>query len=219
MNAGIDFEAAVRHLGTADDVLPRVIEVVGPPKLREAAPSAFQALARSIVFQQLSGKAAGTILGRLIALFGEADDSIHGFFPTPEQLLAADEETLRSAGVSRQKAAALHDLAAHFTDGQLSTDQFVSWGDDEIIAHLTRVRGVGVWTAQMFLMFQLLRPDVLPTADVGLNRAMQRLYGLDAPPKPPEIEEIGAPWHPWATIACWYLWRSEDVPPELWASP
>ena len=219
MNAGIDLEAALRHLGGADDVLPRVIEVVGPPKLPEPSPTAFQALARSIVFQQLSGKAAGTILGRLIALFREADDSIHGFFPTSEQLLAADEETLRSAGVSRQKAASLHDLAAHFADGQLSTDQFTSWGDDEIIAHLTRVRGVGVWTAQMFLMFQLLRPDVLPTADVGLNRAMQRLYGLDAPPKPPEIEEIGAPWHPWATIACWYLWRSEDVPPELWTSP
>ena len=218
MKAGIDLDAAVGHLRTADEVMPRVIDAVGAPDLREPSPTPFQSLARSIIFQQLSGKAAGTILTRFVALFGDADDPLHGFFPTPEQVLAADEETLRSAGVSRQKAAALHDLAAHFAESELDSDQFANWDDAQIIANLTKVRGVGLWTAQMFLMFQLLRPDVLPTGDAGLNRAIQRLYGLDAPPKPPQVEELGAPWHPWATIACWYLWRSEDIPLELWGS-
>ncbi len=197
--------------------MPLVIEAVGPPRIREPLPSAFQALARSIIFQQLSGKAADTILGRFVALFGEdpsaqgPTDPVHGLFPGPAQVLAADEERLRSAGVSRAKAAALRDLAAHFAGDALSVERFAGWSDDEIITHLTRVRGVGPWTAQMFLMFQLQRPDVLPTGDVGMNRAMARLYGLDAPPAPTEVERIGAPWRPWATVACWYLWRSEDV--------
>lgn len=212
--ATIDTERAVAHLRQADGVMDMVIEAVGPPRLREPSPTAFQALARSIIFQQLSGKAASTILGRFVALFREgatAEDAVSGFFPEPAQVLALDDETMRSAGVSRQKAASLRDLAGHFAEGKLSVERFGAWSDEEVISHLTAVRGIGRWTAQMFLMFQLRRPDVLPTADVGLNRAMMRLYGLDAPPGPAEIERIGAPWSPWATLACWYLWRSEDV--------
>lgn len=205
--ATIDVERAVAHLRAADSVMAMVIEAVGPPRLREPEPSAFKALARSIIFQQLSGKAASTILGRFVALFGDEP----GAFPEPAQVLATDDETLRSAGVSRSKAASLRDLAAHFAEGALSVERFGEWSDEEIIEHLTAVRGIGRWTAQMFLMFQLQRPDVLPTGDVGMNRAMARLYGLNAPPTPEEVERIGAPWHPWATVACWYLWRSEDV--------
>ena len=212
--ATIDTARAVTHLRQADDVMATVIEAVGPPRLREPSPTAFQALARSIIFQQLSGKAASTILGRFVALFREgapAEEAVDGFFPEPEQVLATDDEVMRSAGVSRQKAASLRDLAAHFAEGALSIERFGEWSDEEVIAHLTAVRGIGRWTAQMFLMFQLQRPDVLPTGDVGLNRAMARLYRLDGPPAAEEIERIGAPWRPWATVACWYLWRSEDV--------
>jgi len=213
--ATIDIERAVAHLRQADDVMAMVVEAVGPPRLREPSPTAFQALARSIIFQQLSGKAASTILGRFVGLFREgatAEDAVDGFFPEPAQVLALDDEAMRSAGVSRQKAASLRDLAGHFAEGKLSIERFDEWSDEEVIAHLLPVRGIGRWTAQMFLMFQLHRPDVLPTADVGLNRAMGRLYGLHGPAKPDEVERIGAPWRPWATtVACWYLWRSEDV--------
>ena len=214
MAATIDIERAVAHLCQADDVMAMVIEAVGPPRLREPSPTAFQALARSIIFQQLSGKAASTILGRFVSLFREgatAEDAVSGFFPEPAQVLTLDDEAMRAAGISRQKAAALRDLAGHFAEGTLSVERFGEWSDEEVIEHLLPVRGVGRWTAQMFLMFQLRRPDVLPTADVGLNRAMMRLYGLDAPATPEEIARIGAPWRPWATLACWYLWRSEDV--------
>lgn len=208
MAATIDPERAVAHLRRADPVMARVIEAVGPPRLRQPEASPFQALARSILFQQLSGRAASAILERFVALFAEESTDA---FPEPERVLAADESFLRSAGVSRAKAAAIHDLAARFASGDLSPDRFDEWDDEEIIAHLTRVRGVGRWTAQMFLMFQLRHPDVLPVADAGLNRAMSRLYGLPMPPAPADIERTGAPWRPWATVACWYLWRSEDV--------
>ena len=165
MAATIDPERAVAHLRRADPVMARVIEAVGPPRLRQPEASPFQALARSILFQQLSGRAASAILERFVALFDETGAA----FPEPERVLAVDEAFLRSAGVSRAKAAAIHDLAAHFASGDLSPDRFDEWGDEEIIAHLTRVRGVGRWTAQMFLMFQLRRPDVLPVADAGLE--------------------------------------------------
>ncbi len=208
MAATIDPERAVAHLRRADPVMARVVEAVGPLCLRPPEASPFHSLARSILFQQLSGKAASAILERFVALFAEEGAAA---FPEPERVLAADEELLRSAGVSRAKAAAIHDLADHFASGDLSPDRFDEWDDEEIIAHLTRVRGVGRWTAQMFLMFQLRRPDVLPTGDAGMNRAMSRLYGLPMPPAPADVERTGAPWRPWSTVACWYLWRSEDV--------
>ena len=121
------------------------------------------------------------------------------------------DEELRGVGLSRQKMLSVRSIAEHFGSGALSLDNFDYWDDEEVIAHLTQVRGVGRWTAEMFLMFHLGRPDVLPVNDVGINRAMMKQYGLAAMPKPPEVLQVGAAWRPWATVACWYLWRSEDV--------
>ena len=175
--------------------------------IRQAPRPAVPALSRSIIFQQLGGKAAGTIFGRFVGLWGcEGDD-----FPRRRQFSRCPDEQLPRAGLSRQKTASVRSLAEHFASGELSLEHFQEWDDEEIIAHLTQVRGVGRWTAEMFLMFHLGRPDVLPVNDVGINRAMMRQYGLDALPKPPEVLRIGDAWRPWATVACWYLWRSEDV--------
>jgi len=206
MHRRIDPEAALAHLAN-DPVMARVIGAVGP--FRGWAPSAdpFRALARSIIFQQLSGTAAGTIFRRFIALWGFEGEA----FPQPAQVLAASDDDLRAAGLSRQKVASIRSLAEHFASGELSHQHFHDWDDEEIIAHLTRVRGIGRWTAEMFLMFHLGRPDVLPVNDVGINRALMKQYGLEALPKPPEVLRIGEPWRPWATVACWYLWRTEDV--------
>lgn len=221
----IEAAVAVEHLKRADSVLRRIIEAVGDFGLQPSSDNPFQSLARSIIFQQLSGLAAGTIYGRFVALFAPSESSPDptvrrsdpnwklrpAGFPTPRQVLALDEETLRSAGLSRQKAASLRSLAEHFASGELTPEHFHAWDDDEIIAHLTRVRGIGRWTAEMFLMFHLGRPDVLPVNDVGINRAIMRQYALEAMPKPDQVLATGAPWRPWATVACWYLWRSEDV--------
>jgi DNA-3-methyladenine glycosylase II len=228
----LDPEAATAHLLAADPVIARLIEAIGPFALRADGDEPFRSLARAIIYQQLSGRAAGTIYNRFLGLFdasGGLDISVRrtdpGWnpleepFPPPGAVLALDDETLRSAGLSRQKVASLRDLAAHFASGELSVQHFNAWDDEEIIAHLTRVRGIGRWTAEMYLMFHLRRPDVLPVNDVGINRAIQRQYGLDALPKPPDVLRIGAPWRPWATVACWYLWRSEDTRLLLEQSP
>jgi DNA-3-methyladenine glycosylase II len=223
MGMRIDVPVAERHLAGADPVMMRLIREAGPFAMRVDPEDPFLSLLRSIVFQQLSGKAAGTIFGRVLALFdarpatpdlprSDPDWSLDGRrAPDPRAVLAATDEDLRAAGLSRQKVASIRDLAAHFASGELSVHHFDAWEDEEVIAHLTRVRGIGRWTAEMYLMFHLGRPDVLPVNDVGINRAIQRLYGLDAPPKPDEVRGIGQPWRPWATVACWYLWRSEDV--------
>ncbi len=207
MHRTIDAAAAVAHLTAADPVMARVTAAAGPFTPRSAGGDPFRSLTRSIVFQQLSGKAAGTILSRFVALFGAGVD----FFPAPGAVLAKGDEELRAVGLSRQKIASVRSLAEHFVGGELSAEHFEAWDDEEIIGHLTRVRGIGRWTAEMYLMFHLGRPDVLPVNDVGLNRAIQQLYGLDAPPKPPEVVRIGEPWRPWATVACWYLWRSLEI--------
>lgn len=219
----IDEARALAHFRETDPVIARIIAEAGPFDLRADASNPFASLARSIVFQQLSGKAAGTIFGRFVALFqlpeGEpataaADwDPFLQPFPEPARVLTFDDETLRSAGLSRQKVASIRSLAEHFASGELGSEQFDSWSDEEIITHLTRVRGVGRWTAEMFLMFHLRRPDVLPVNDVGINRAIMRQYGLAAMPLADEVRRIGASWRPWASVACWYLWRSEDVKP------
>jgi 3-methyladenine DNA glycosylase/8-oxoguanine DNA glycosylase len=203
-----DITAAEAHLRAADPVIGRLIERHGPFALESLGVNPFHALARSIVFQQLSGKAANTIFGRFAALFALPEGAT---FPAPEAVLAATDEELRSAGLSRQKAAAVRSLAEHFAGGELGADVFEQLADDDVIARLTRVRGIGRWTAEMFLMFQLQRPDVLPVNDVGINRALKTLYGLNALPRPEEVVRIGAAWRPWASVACWYLWRSEDV--------
>ena len=217
-------EDALAHLTAADPTMARILAAIGPYAMRADAEDPFRSLARAIIFQQLSGKAAGTIYQRFVALFAEDTGDgrslsrsdpdwspTEGPFPLPAQVLAKDDETLRSAGLSRNKALSLRSLAEHFVSGELGAEAFEEWEDEEIITHLTRVRGIGRWTAEMFLMFHLRRPDVLPVNDVGINRAIMRQYGLEAMPKPEDVQRIGACWRPYASVACWYLWRTEDV--------
>jgi len=199
-----DTRRAVAHLKRADPVLARVIARVGPCRFEPRAEGThFEAVARAIVYQQLSGKAAGTIHARFHALYG-------GRAPEPAELLATGDEALRSAGLSRQKIGYLRDLAARVDAGDLPLDRVDALGDDDLIAALTRVKGVGRWTAQMFLMFRLGRPDVLPDLDLGIQRAIELAYGLGRLATPAEVLEIGAPWAPYRTVASWYLWRFLD---------
>ena len=196
---------AVRHLTRADPVLARIIATVGPCRLEPRAEGThFDAIVRAIVYQQLSGKAASTIHGRVHDHFG-------GRAPTPHELLATPDEPLRAAGLSRQKLAYLRDLATRVVEGALPIDRLHELDDDAIVAALTSVKGVGKWTAQMFLMFRLGRPDVLPDLDLGIQNAIQKAYGLAKRPAPKQVLEIGARWSPHATVASWYLWRSLDV--------
>lgn len=186
-----------------DPVLARVIETVGPykPTQRDAG-SHFGALVRSIVFQQLSGKAAGTIHRRFCALFPGGE-------PAPAGVLAASDPELRGAGLSRQKVGYLRDLAAKVESGALPLDHVETLSDAELIEHLVQVKGIGRWTAQMFLMFRLGRPDVLPELDLGIQNAIRRAYRRRVV-KPKDVQRIGARWSPYASVACWYLWRSLD---------
>ncbi len=199
--------AGVAHLRAVDPVMAGVIELCGEVGLRERGLNPFQSLSRAIIFQQLSGASASAIYRKFQGLFGMEGD----VFPAPEQVAALDDDQLRAGGLSRQKAASIRDLAMHFASGELGSEQFEHWPDEEIIAHLTRVRGVGRWTAEMFLMMHLRRPDVLPVNDVGINRAIMRRYGLEAMPKADEVLRIGEVWRPHASVACLYLWASEAV--------
>lgn len=163
----------------------------------------FDTLVRSIVFQQLSGRVARVIFGRLLeALAGSV---------TPEGVLGLDAQTMRAAGLSGQKSAYIRDLARHAAEGEIVFEQLKRMPDADVIAVLTQVKGVGVWTAQMFLMFALQRPDVLPVADLGIRTAIRKAYELEELPKAAEVERIGQPWRPYCTVACWYLWRSLDT--------
>lgn len=192
---------AILHLKRSDPVLKALIERVGPYG-QEMAPADFPALARSIVYQQLNGKAASTIFGRLEA-------AVSGRV-TPRAVLKLDEARMRSLGLSKQKTAYLRDLAQKTLAREVDFRALPEMPDQEVIAHLTAVKGIGVWTAQMFLIFALGRPDVLPTADLGIRAAMKKLYGLPDLPKPAEMEKIAAAWRPYCSVACWYLWRSLD---------
>ncbi len=199
------WEAAVRHLSEADPALARVIHRVGECRFAPKEDHTyFEALARSIVFQQLSGLAANTIYGRFAALFAPNP-------PNPATLLALEDEPLRAAGLSRQKIGYLRDLAARCEDGTIRIDSLEALPDDEIIRELVQVRGVGRWTAQMFLIFRLGRPDVLPELDLGIRKAVQQVDALPDMPAPAAVLERGAPWSPYATIASWYLWRSLEL--------
>ena len=166
----------------------------------------YTTLVRSIVGQQLSVKAASTIYGRVVELFG-------GHAPTPEQILGADPDALRAAGLSRPKVGYLRSLAEHVLDGSLEVERFPEMGEDDVMAELVAIKGVGEWTAHMFLMFQLARPDVLPVGDLGIRRAVERAYALEQLPGPAELERIAEPWRPWRTLACRYLWESLDNAP------
>jgi DNA-3-methyladenine glycosylase II len=197
-----DTRRAVAHLKRADPTLAAVIARVGPCRFEPRAEGThFEAVARAIVYQQLSGKAAGTIHGRFHALYGDRA-------PDPAELLATSDEALRGAGLSRQKVGYLRDLAARVEAGDVPLADIEALGDQHIVDALTRVKGVGRWTAQMFLMFRLGRPDVLPDLDLGVQNAIQRAYGLPKRPTPKDVVRIGEKWRPYASVASWYLWRS-----------
>jgi DNA-3-methyladenine glycosylase II len=198
--------AALRHLRGADPVMAGLIDAVGPlGDAREGRPDRdehYGALVRSITGQQLSVLAARAIYTRLIDRFG-------GRAPTPAEILADDPEELRAAaGLSRAKVSYLRSLAEHVLSGELELERLDELADEEVVAELIAVKGLGLWTAQMFLMFHLERPDVLPVGDLGVRRAMERAYGLEELPQPAAMEEIAAPWRPHRTLACRYLWRS-----------
>jgi len=193
---------AVNHLKKSDPVLRGIIERIGPFRM-EYGPPEFSSLAESIVYQQLNGNAAATIFKRFAALAGEP--------LTPEGVLQLSDEQLRSVGLSKQKSAYLKDLAAKTAAGLLDFARLPQLPDQEVIEHLTQVKGIGVWTAHMFLMFTLRRPDVLPTGDYGVQAAIKKHYRKRKWPKPKEMEKIARPWAPYRSIACWYLWRSLDI--------
>ncbi|MDF1503000.1 hypothetical protein [Roseisolibacter sp. H3M3-2] len=198
------YEEAVSHLRAADPVMRAVVDAVGPCAFAPRAEGThFGAVCRSIVYQQLSGKAAGTIHRRFHALYGDRA-------PEPRELLDTSDARLREAGLSRQKIGYLRDLAARVAARDVPLDDVDALDDDAAIAALTRVKGVGRWTAQIFLMFRLGRPDLLPELDLGIQRGVQLAYGLPALATPREVAALGAPWAPWRTVASWYLWRLVD---------
>jgi DNA-3-methyladenine glycosylase II len=191
---------ALTHLRQADPILRKVIEQVGPCRLRPVTEGGhFEFIARAIIYQQLSTKAAATIHGRVQTLCGGS--------LTCEPLISLPDEALRGAGLSRQKLGYLRDLAARATDGRLDTQHFADLPDEGITQQLVQVKGVGVWTAQMFLIFRLGRPDVLPVLDLGIRKGVQRAYRLRKLPDAKRIEKIAAPWAPYRSIGSWYMWR------------
>ena len=193
--------AAIRHLRAADPVMARIIDQVGPLGITRR-PERFPALVRAIIFQQLAGRAAQTILDRFVAAVGE------GGFPKPAQVLAASDATMRAAGLSRGKMSYLRDLAEHVRDGKLNFHRFARMDDEAIIADLTRVHGIGRWTAEMFLMFNLCSPDVLPVDDLGMRNAATRAYAPQEPVNAKALRELGERWRPYRSAAAWYLWQS-----------
>ena len=203
---------AVRHLRRADPVLGGLIDRIGPIE-QTMEPDLWWSLVDAIASQQISARAATTIIGRLEALGGG-----DGRRPTPREILDAPEEVLRATGLTRTRTVYLKDLAAKWLDGSLPHDRLASLPDEEVIAALTRVKGIGVWTAEIFLIFTLARPDVLPADDLGVQNAAQRLYGLPARPKPAELRRLGEPWRPWRSVASRYLWRSLYATPPIGAS-
>lgn len=209
--AGFDPAAALAHLRAADAVLAELIDATGPldfePDPERASRDHYAALLRAIVGQQLSTKVAAIIWGRMLERFG-------GRPPTPQQVLDDDPDELRAAvGLSRAKTAYLRSLAEHVLSGELDLDHVSTLSDEELIRELTAVKGLGEWTAHMFLMFQLQRPDILAVGDLGVRRAVQLAYGLDDLPARAQLTEIGEPWRPYRSVACRVLWHSLDNAP------
>ena len=191
---------AISHLKKTDPVLNEVIERVGPCHIRHLEPD-FESLVKSIVYQQLSGKAAATIFGRLSAAAGDGR-------LTPASTLRLTPVKMRTLGLSRQKIAYIRDIATHTRSGAVDFGALPAMPDEEVMRVLTGLKGVGVWTAHMFLIFALRREDVLPSGDLGIRAAVRKVYGLEELPTPSAVEEMGEKWRPYRTIASWYLWRS-----------
>jgi 3-methyladenine DNA glycosylase/8-oxoguanine DNA glycosylase len=195
---------AIAHLKAVDPILGVWIDRAGPCGWEVKADGThFDHVARSIVYQQVSGAAAATVYGRMLGLY-------RGKAPTPKQVLATPDEQLRGVGLSGRKVEYIKGLAEQLVAKRLPLEQIDGMSDDEVIATLTSIRGIGEWTAQMVLMFRLGRPDVLPTLDIALQRGVKVLYGLRTQPSPDRLAKIGAKWAPYRTVASWYLWRRVD---------
>jgi 3-methyladenine DNA glycosylase/8-oxoguanine DNA glycosylase len=205
----MDLHEASEHVAAADPAMAALIDIVGPCtlKARPLPGGHFGALARSILYQQLAGKAAASIHARFLALFD-------GGTPTPEAVLALPDEALRGAGLSGAKAASIKDLAAKILDGSVRLDGIGRRPDEEVVDRLCEVRGIGRWTAEMFLMFTLGRPDVWPTGDYGVRKGWAIVHGRpDALPTPKELEVVGDAYRPYRSVAAWYCWRAMEVSP------
>ncbi len=197
-----EISKAIAHLQAADPEMGALIARIDqrPPPANTDG-SHFDAIVRAIVYQQLSGRVAETIHRRVTDMFD-------GKPPTPQQLDSADQDRLRAAGLSRQKSAYLKDLASKCLSGELLVEKLNELDDESVIEQLTQVKGVGKWTAQMFLLFRLGRPDILSELDLGMRKAIQRLYNLPESPSYEQVIEIGKKWAPYRSVASWYLWRS-----------
>jgi DNA-3-methyladenine glycosylase II len=193
---------AINHLKKSDPILAAIIEQVGPCRMEFGEPT-FHSLAEAILYQQLNGKAAVTIFKRFTDLAGDP--------LTPAGILKLTDLQMRGVGLSKQKTAYLRDLSEKTKAGLLNFERLPELSEAEVIEHLTQVKGVGVWTAHMFLMFTLRRPDILPTGDYGVQAAIKKHYKKRKWPKPAIMEKIARPWAPYRSIACWYLWKSLDV--------
>lgn len=193
---------AIDHLKKSDPVLAAIIEKIGPCRMQFGQPT-FHTLAESILYQQLNGRAAATIFNRFTAAAGDP--------LTPAGILKLSDAQMRAVGLSKQKTSYLRDLSEKTNAGLLEFERLPNLSEQEVIDHLTQVKGIGIWTAHMFLMFTLRRPDILPTGDYGVQAAMKKHYGKRKWPKPAVMEKIAKPWIPYRSIACWYLWQSLDV--------
>ena len=192
-------QKAIHHLRRSDPVLAGIIDRVGDYRIEFRDPN-FETLVKSIVYQQLSGRVANVIFGRLARAAGGKI--------TPENILKLRPARMRAVGLSGQKTEYIRDLARHTRDGRVRFEELPELPDEEVMARLTAVKGIGVWTAHMFLIFALRRHDVLPTGDLGIRNAIRKAYGLEALPLPGEIESMAERWRPFCTVASWYLWRS-----------
>jgi 3-methyladenine DNA glycosylase/8-oxoguanine DNA glycosylase len=204
--AAPDLRPAALHLARVEPRFAPLVERHGLPELTPTH-DPFASLGRAIIYQQLAGNAARAIHDRFVALFGKRT------FPRPAQLASSSVEHLRGAGISRPKALALLDLAAHFSDGRVSPRALLGADDEVVKATLLPIRGIGPWSVDMFLLFGLCRPDVWPTGDLGVRTAAKRAYRLRGDPSPARLERLAAPWRPWRSVATWYLWRSLDPAP------
>ena len=202
--AKLTWSAATAEVARRDPALAAVIGQAGPPRLRTRDPDGpFGALVRAIAYQQLAGKAAAAIHGRFRAL-------VPGPL-TPEAVLALSEEAMRGAGLSRAKTASIRDLAAHAASGRLAVTTLTRLADEEVVARLVAVRGIGRWTAEMFLLFELRRLDVWPTGDLAVREGWRLAHGLDAPPTPAQLELLGEPLRPVRSVAAWYCWQAVHI--------